>query len=47
MRRGKRATLIAEVDVWQQRRNADQRGIVWTLTRQDADEKWRDIMFRN
>jgi transposase len=34
-----RATLIAEVDAWQQRRNADQRGIVWTFTRQDADEK--------
>jgi hypothetical protein len=34
-----RAILTAEVDVWQQRRNADRRGIEWTFTRQDADRK--------
>ena len=34
-----RATLVAEVDAWQQRRNADQRGIAWSFTRQDADQK--------
>ena len=34
-----RATLAAEVDAWQQRRNADQCGIVWSFTRQDADMK--------
>ena len=34
-----RATLNAEVDTWQQRRNAEQRGIEWTFTRQDADQK--------
>ena len=34
-----RTTLIAEVDAWQHRRNTDQRGIEWTFTRQDADEK--------
>ena len=34
-----RATLVAEVDAWQQRRNADQRGIAWSFTRQDADLK--------
>lgn len=33
------ATLIAEVDAWQWRRNAEQRGIEWTFTRQDADAK--------
>jgi len=32
-------TIIAEVAAWQQRRNADQRGIAWLFTRQDADEK--------
>ena len=34
-----RAALVAEVDAWQQRRNADQRGIAWSFTRQDADKK--------
>ena len=34
-----RAALVAEVDAWQLRRNADQRGIAWSFTRQDADEK--------
>jgi len=34
-----RATLVAEVDVWQARRNADRRGIEWSFTRQDADTK--------
>jgi len=34
-----RATLAAEVDAWQLRRNVAQRGIEWTFTRQDADEK--------
>ena len=34
-----RDTIVTEVDAWQQRRNADQRGIVWSFTRQDADEK--------
>jgi len=34
-----RATLVAEVDAWQQRRNADQRGIAWSFSRQDADKK--------
>ena len=34
-----RATLTAEVDAWQGRRNAGGRGIEWTFTRQDADEK--------
>lgn len=34
-----RATLVAEVDAWQQRRNVDQRGIAWSFTRQDADTK--------
>lgn len=34
-----RATLVAEVDAWQLRRNAEQRGIAWSFTRQDADEK--------
>jgi hypothetical protein len=34
-----RATLVAEVDAWQQSRNDDQRGIAWSFTRQDADKK--------
>lgn len=34
-----RATLVAEVDAWQQRRNAGQCGIVWSFTRQKADAK--------
>lgn len=34
-----RATLITEVDAWQSRRNEDQRGIAWSFTRQDADQK--------
>ncbi len=34
-----RATLITEVDAWQSRRNEDQRGITWSFTRQDADQK--------
>ncbi|MDP2808547.1 MAG: IS630 family transposase [Rhodocyclaceae bacterium] len=34
-----RATLVAEVDAWQLRRNAEQRGIAWSFTRQDADKK--------
>lgn len=34
-----RATLVAEVDAWQQRRNTEQQGIVWSFTRQDADSK--------
>lgn len=34
-----RATLSAEVAAWQQRRNAERRGITWTFTRQDADNK--------
>lgn len=34
-----RATLAAQVDAWQLRRNAEQRGIEWGFTRQDADEK--------
>ena len=34
-----RAALVAEVDAWQQHRNADQRGIAWSFTRQDADKK--------
>ncbi len=33
------ATLTAEVDAWQLRRNAEQRGIEWLFTRQDADAK--------
>jgi hypothetical protein len=31
--------LVAEVDAWQRRRNADKRGIAWSFTRQDADGK--------
>lgn len=34
-----RAVLVAEVDAWQQRRNANQQGIAWSFTRQDADRK--------
>ena len=34
-----RATLVSEVDAWQARRNADQRSIAWSFTRQDADNK--------
>ena len=34
-----RATLTAEVDAWQLRRNAEQRVIEWLFTRQDADLK--------
>jgi hypothetical protein len=34
-----RTLLAAEVAVWQQRRNAEGRGIAWTFTRQDADRK--------
>jgi hypothetical protein len=34
-----RALLAAEVAAWEQRRNAEGRGIAWTFTRQDADRK--------
>jgi hypothetical protein len=34
-----RDALTAEVDAWQQRRNAERRSIEWTFTRQDADRK--------
>lgn len=34
-----RATLTAEVNAWQSRRNSEQRRIEWTFTRQDADTK--------
>lgn len=34
-----RTLLAAEVAAWQQRRNAEGRGIAWTFTRQDADRK--------
>ena len=34
-----RSTLVAEVAAWQQRRNDDHRGIAWSFTRQDADQK--------
>lgn len=34
-----RVVLTTEVDAWQHRRNADQRGIEWRFTRQDADVK--------
>lgn len=34
-----RATLTAEVNAWQLRRNMEQRGIEWAFTRQDADTK--------
>jgi hypothetical protein len=33
------ATITLEVAAWQQRRNADHCGIVWSFTRQDADRK--------
>jgi hypothetical protein len=33
------ATLTAEVDAWQRRRNTEHRCIDWTFTRQDADHK--------
>lgn len=33
------ATITFEVAAWQQRRNADNCGIVWSFTRQDADRK--------
>ena len=34
-----RDAIVAEVDAWQQRRNADRRCIEWSFTRQDADQK--------
>jgi len=34
-----RTLLAAEVATWEQRRNAEHRGIAWTFTRQDADRK--------
>ena len=34
-----RDTLASEVDAWQGRRNAEQRRIEWTFSRQDADLK--------
>jgi len=34
-----RAAMVSEVAAWQQRRNAERRGIEWTFTRQDADRK--------
>ena len=34
-----RAAMASEVAAWQQRRNAERRGIEWTFTRQDADRK--------
>jgi hypothetical protein len=34
-----RATMVVEVEAWQQRRNLERRGIEWTFTRQDADRK--------
>ena len=34
-----RATIATEVATWQQRRNAEHRGIEWNFTRQDADRK--------
>jgi hypothetical protein len=33
------ASARREVKAWQQRRNAERRGIDWTFTRQDADRK--------
>jgi hypothetical protein len=33
------ATITLEVAAWQQRRNTDHCGIVWSFTRQDADRK--------
>ena len=34
-----RDAIVTEVDAWQMRRNAEQRGIAWSFTRQDADAK--------
>ena len=34
-----RTPLAAELAAWQQRRNAEGRGIAWTFTRQDAKRK--------
>ena len=34
-----RDTLVTEVEAWQRRRNADEKGIAWSFTRQIADEK--------
>lgn len=34
-----REILQAEVDAWQQARNAEQRTIEWNFTRQEADRK--------
>jgi hypothetical protein len=34
-----RTLLAAELAAWQQRRNAEGRGIAWAFTRQDADRK--------
>lgn len=34
-----RDMIVTEVDAWQLRRNADEKGIAWSFTRQDADEK--------
>ena len=34
-----RDMLVTEVDAWQRRRNADEKGIVWSFTRQDSDKK--------
>jgi transposase len=34
-----RETLVIQVEAWQQRRNADAKGIAWSFTRQNADEK--------
>jgi hypothetical protein len=34
-----RDTLASEVDAWQGRRNAEQRRIEWTFSRQEADLK--------
>jgi hypothetical protein len=38
-RTGSRELLQSEVDAWQQARNAEQRTIEWSFTRQDADRK--------
>ena len=34
-----RDAIVSEVDAWQSHRNANQRGIGWSFTRQDADAK--------
>jgi len=34
-----RVAMASEVAAWQQRRNAEHRGLDWTFTRQDADRK--------